>query len=98
MHISQIQYYTVNDSMRMILNLPARMGGMGFLEPSKEADLEYRNSICATKQLTDAIYHQQESFGADKEVQEQAMKELKKMKEDRWKQFVKRTSNNHQTM
>ena len=35
---------TISDEMRQVLNLPARMGGMGFLNPSLEAEKEYRKS------------------------------------------------------
>ena len=52
----------INDEMRLIFNLSARMEGMRFLNPNKEADQEYRNSIAATPKLPDAIYNQHPRF------------------------------------
>ena len=75
----------VTDDLRVILNLPARMGGMGFLNPSTEADKEYSNSIMATKQLTVAIYNQDLQFAIDEERQKQTMKNLKESKDQWWK-------------
>ena len=70
-----------SDEMREVLNLPARMGGMGFLNPSLEAEKEYQNSILATSQLTDAIYNQDREFLINEEVQRGILKELQKSKE-----------------
>ena len=35
----------VADDMRKIFLLPARMGGMGFQDPSEESEWEYKNSM-----------------------------------------------------
>ena len=36
--------HDVSNEMRKILQLPARLGGMRFLDPSKEAKWEFENS------------------------------------------------------
>ena len=69
----------------MILNLPARLGGMGSLDPSVEADIEYENSLLVTTQLADQIYDQKAHLQVDEETQGQIMHDLRKRKEQRWK-------------
>ena len=83
----------ISDEMREVLNLPARMGGMGFLNPSLEAEKEYRNSIRATTQLTDAIYNQDREFLINEEVQCGILKELQKSKETWWKDHQEQVQN-----
>ena len=77
--------HEVSDELRMILNLPARLGGMGFLDPSVEADIEYENSLLVTTQLAYQIYDQKAHFQVDEETQGQIMHDLRKRKEQRWK-------------
>ena len=60
------------------------MGGMGFLNPSLEADKEYQNSILATSQLSDAIYNQDREFVINEELQS-GSEDLQKSKESWWK-------------
>ena len=48
----------ITDQTREILSLPARLGGMGFLNPSSVATLEYECSIDATLQLIENIFNQ----------------------------------------
>ena len=76
----------ISEEMRMILLMPARIGGMGFLNPSEEAALEYSNSKLITSQLTGAIYHQSSSLTIDEKAQEDAFKDLRKRKDERWKE------------
>ena len=45
----------VSGEMRKILQLPARMGGMGFLDPTKEAEWEYENSKMISAPVSEAI-------------------------------------------
>ena len=71
----------INDEMRLILNLPARMGGMGFLNPSDEADQEYQNSVEATAKLTDAIYNQHPQFIVNEEEQVKIVDGIRKGKD-----------------
>ena len=42
----------ISDDTRRIFSLPARLGGLGFLDPCSMADLEYESSVAATSQLT----------------------------------------------
>ena len=71
----------ISDEMRKIFSLPARLGGMGFIDPSKTSDLEYESSIIATSQLTEAIFNQVSHPELDQETQSEAMKIVKKKKE-----------------
>ena len=75
----------VSDELRTIMQLPARMGGMGFLDPSDESDLEYENSKLVTAQITEAIYQQKSRLVIDEEKQGYAIEDLRKRKEERWK-------------
>jgi hypothetical protein len=76
----------VSDELRSILQLPARMGGMGFLNPSHESNWEYQNSKLVTSQIAEAIYQQKSSLEIDKEAQERLKAELRNEKEERWKE------------
>ena len=46
----------IPDNLRDIFSLPARMGGLGIMNICMTADLEYKHSTMATKNLVDAIY------------------------------------------
>ena len=83
----------INDEMRLILNLPARMGGMGFLNPSDEADQEYQNSVEATAKLTDAIYNQHPKFVVNEEEHVKIVDGIRKRKDDRWKDLQQQSLN-----
>ena len=83
----------INDELRLILNMPARMGGMGFLNPSEEADHEYQNSIAATAKLTDAIYNQHLQFTVNEEEQEKIVDDIRKRKDQRWKDLKEQVIN-----
>ena len=85
--------HEISDELRMILNLPARLGGMGFLDPSVEADYEYENSVLVTAQLTNAIYQQNHRLKIDDEAQERILKELTKRKDQRWKERQEQVQN-----
>ena len=65
--------------------MPAKYGGIGFrfLDPSSVSQLEYKSSLQATSQLTDAIVQQQMTLRIDDEVQSKTMKEIKH-KKDVW--------------
>ena len=38
----------ISDDTRRIFSLPARLGGLGFLDPCSVSDLEYKSSLAAT--------------------------------------------------
>ena len=75
----------VPDYIRDIISLPAKMGGLGILDCTKTANLEYQNSIDATEQLTEAIYNQNLLFDQDVEKQHTTIKAVKKRKEEYFK-------------
>ncbi len=72
----------VPDHIRDIISLPAKIGGLGILNCTKIANLEYQNSIDATEQLSEAIYNQNLLFDQDDEKQHTVMKTIKKRKEE----------------
>ena len=47
----------VPDDIRKIISLPAKMGGLGINNIALTSDLEYDNSVAATRALADAIYN-----------------------------------------
>ena len=51
----------ITDEMRLLFSLPARLGGLGFLIPTEEAQFEYQYSRIVTDQLTQAIFNQIQS-------------------------------------
>ena len=71
--------------MRKILQLPARMGGMGFLDPTEEAEWEYENSKMISAPVSEAIYNQLPHLDIDTEAQEAVIKDLRRRKGERWK-------------
>ena len=62
------------------------LGGMGFLDPSEESEWEYENSKIVTAQISEAIYEQRPRLDIDVEAQEAVMKDLRRRKEDLWKE------------
>ncbi len=53
--------------LRNIFSLPARMGGLGITNICETADLEYKHSTMATKNLVDAIYQQNNTYSVDED-------------------------------
>ena len=47
--------YNFNDTERQLFSLPAKLGGLGIIIPSKIYDIEYQNSVNLTK-FTTKIY------------------------------------------
>ena len=71
----------ISDDMRAILKLPARMGGLGFLNPSEECTREFQNSLEMTSQIADAIFHQKHALEIDEEQQKRVVQQVRKRKE-----------------
>ena len=69
--------------MRTVFGLPARLGGLGILNPVEEANYEYENSRVMTQQLTDAIYQQHHQLSLDPQLEEQAAKTIADRKVNR---------------
>ena len=85
----------ISDDTRRIFSLPARLGGLGFLDPCSVSDLEYKSSLAATAQLTKAIFNQESFLNIDQETQEKIMKEVKHKKTEWYKEqqnIIKRES------
>ena len=61
------------------------MGGLGFSNPSEDAEFEYTNSCLATEQLTKAIYTQQEHLEIDEEAQAGVMQQISERKLERYR-------------
>ena len=53
---------SVTDVERMLLSLPVRHGGLGIQNPVLTADVEFRNSLIVTKNLTKIIVKQESSL------------------------------------
>ena len=73
----------ITDDTRKLFSLPARLGGLGFLNPCSVSDLEYECSLAATSQLTNAIYNQHSFLSIDDEAQDGIMKGVKH-KKNQW--------------
>ena len=74
------------DDTRRIFSLPARLGGLGFLDPCSVSDLEYKSSLAATAQLTKAVFNQESFLNIDQETQEKFTKEVKHKKTEWYKE------------
>jgi hypothetical protein len=49
------EYQIVNDAERDLLSLPVRYGGLGLINPSDVANIEFENSVILTAELTSKI-------------------------------------------
>ena len=83
----------VSDEMRLLLSQPARMGGMGFLNPSEESDFEYQSSKLITSQLTQAIFNQERVLQIDEEALRNSKAEVREAKNLRLADQRERLSN-----
>ena len=75
----------VPDQIRKIASLPARMGGLSIPDCTSTAEMEYSNSVNATKQLTEAVFQQYTTFQLNEELQHDIISEVKKRKEEHYK-------------
>ena len=82
----------ISDELRAILQLPARMGGLGFADPNAEADWEYVNSQRITTQIAESIFQQNSQLEIDEKLQAELLKDLRKRKEERWKEYQERVN------
>lgn len=77
-----------SEEQRLIYSLPARMGGLGFLNPTTEAKSDYECSVKMTSQLAEAIYNQSDSFSPDPDLQALVRKEVSELKEGKKKALL----------
>ena len=80
--------------LRLLFSLPARMGGLGFQDPSAESAFDYECSVRITAQLANAIYNQDEQFRLNDDQQTEARKEVAELKEARQKALLESVKNN----
>ena len=59
---------------------------MGIHDPSKEADFDIEDSKSVTADLTQVIFNQLPSYEEDKDAQASIMKEIRRRKDQRWKE------------
>ena len=59
----------IPDTLRSIMALPTRMGGLGVENPCHMADLEYQNSLKATEELQKAIQKQDVEYIPNPEIE-----------------------------
>ena len=85
---------SVTSEMRSVFNLPARMGGLSFLDPSAEAEHEYINSTNATQQLTEAIFEQKSELNIDEDKQKTIISDIKKNKSLRAESLLSQIKDN----
>ena len=72
----------ISGDLKGILELPVKMGGMGFLNLYEGADWEYDNSKRVTAQLGESVVELNSSFRIDEEVQDSVMLDLKRRKKN----------------
>ena len=71
----------ISDLERELIALPVRFGGLGISNPQHTADIEYKNSIFLTKDLTNQIYNQDQNAKADITIMNYRKKLIKQEKE-----------------
>ena len=76
----------IPDYLRNIFSLPARMGGLGITNICETADLEYKHSIMATKNLVNAIYHQRNTYSPDEDYRRQIAANIRSSRDEFYKQ------------
>ncbi len=77
----------VQDDLRCVFSLPARMGGLGIGIISETADLEYANSTMATQDLVDAIFHQKNVYTEDETRQKTIAGMIRKARQEYYSQY-----------
>ena len=82
----------ISEDFRKVLSLPARLGGLGILNPVEEADFEHQNSLIMTAELADAVFLQKTMYSVDKAAEARAKKEVTARKAEQVK--TKRVSLN----
>ena len=73
----------ISDSIRDLVALPARLGGMGIINPTKVADYEYSNSRKLTQPLTEMIMEQNNTGEIDESRQFRVKQEISKERESK---------------
>ena len=73
----------INDRLRDLLALPARLGGMGIINPVKIAKEEYENSLRLTATLTKMIVDQDIKGRIDSEKIKDTKKQISREREER---------------
>ena len=76
-----------NDTVRSLLALPARLGGIALSNPSQDTDIEFVSSVKITGPLSESILQQAFHYSDEITFQQlHAKSEVQKMKRDRAKQ------------
>ena len=78
----------ISNETRRIFSLPARLGGLGFLDPMSMSDIEYECSLAATTQLTNAIFTQQRTLDIDRVALSETLKSVTDKKNSIHKQSL----------
>jgi hypothetical protein len=66
----------ISARLRRLVALPARMGGMGIIDPTAIADDEHSNSIVITDQIVNSIIQQKSVHEMDPELQRSNLKRI----------------------
>ena len=84
----------ISNLERKVFALPVRFGGLGIQDPSETADREYAASCKVTEELTKLILEQDMTLGhLNKFNVAKAKAELKKQREDAFKEEYENISN-----
>ena len=86
----------VSDNIRDLLALPARMGGMGIINPVEASDIENQNSTKLTGLLTSVIVEQSHNGIVDHECIKKIKKEISQEREKRQRQKLSEIENSEQ--
>ena len=81
----------ISDFEREIMALPVRFGGIGILNPTKTADVEFQTSLKITTNLRQLIYHQERNL--DNYDEEEVKSTINKAKQDKGKRLTEAFEN-----
>ena len=76
----------ISAQFRNIIALPTKFEQLAIHDSSKEADFNYEDSKSATANLTKVIFNKLPCYEEDKHVQASIMKEIRRRKDQRWKE------------
>ncbi len=76
----------IPEYLRNVFSLPARMGSLGITNICETADLEYKHSIMATRNLANAIYQQSNTYSLNEDDHKETVVNIRTSREDFFKQ------------
>ena len=75
--------FPISEEFRKLLALPCKLGGMGIIDPTENANGKYSNSRELTSQLTNSIKQQEHRYTVSHENIKSCKSSIKKKRKDK---------------